>query len=45
VAVVVVVLVKVPQALAVHAAPETVQVTPWFWVSLETVAWKASVWP
>jgi hypothetical protein len=45
VAVVLVVLVKLPQALPEHAAPETAHVTPWFWLSLVTVAVMASVCP
>jgi hypothetical protein len=45
VAAVLLVLVKVPQALPEQAAPASAQVTPWFWLSLDTVAVKASVCP
>jgi len=45
VAVVVVVLVKVPQAAPVHAVPETLQVTPVLLESFATVAVKFTVCP
>ena len=39
------VLVKAPQALPEQAAPETAQVTPWFWLSFDTFAVNANVCP
>ena len=45
VAVVVVTLVKVPQVLPKHPAPEALQVTPRLPESLATAALKLTVWP